>query len=75
MSKKLNAAILGKRVEVANRTSVEVMIHYMNRNRKKAYYVLKPFAIQELAPKLTDPALLKFSNLVELVKRRSIKIL
>jgi hypothetical protein len=75
MSKKLKAAIFGNKVEVANRTSGEVMIRYMDRNRKRAVFVLHPFTAQELAPKLTDPALLNFSNLTELVKKGSIKIL
>ena len=75
MSLKLKQAILSNKVSVRNKTSVEVKIWYRTREGNRATKNLGPFAVTELAPKLTDAARLRTSNLDDLVKRGAIAIL
>lgn len=75
MSLKLQQAIIAEKVSVRNKTAVEVQIWYRTREGARATKIVGPFAIVELAPKLTDAIRLRASNLDSLVKRGAITIL
>ncbi|KKN24306.1 hypothetical protein LCGC14_0896140 [marine sediment metagenome] len=74
MSKKLKAAMMAGTVSIRSKQSGEVSVWYRDREGKRQTVVIGGFTTIELAPKLTDAALLQWSNLSDLVKT-SIEIL
>jgi hypothetical protein len=75
MSKKLKRAMMATNVKVRNKTTGEVMVWYRDRSNKRQTLVLRSYATEELAPKLTDAMMLQWSNLEDLARASLIEIL
>ena len=74
MSKKLKTAILANKVSIRSKQSGEVSVWYRTREGQRSTVVVRGFSTTELAPKLTDAAMLQWSNLDQLVKQGAIEI-
>lgn len=74
MSKKFKAALQSGTVTLRSKSAGEVSVWYIDRSNKRAFTVLRPFATKEMAPKMTDAARLRHSNIEDLVRKGLVAI-
>ncbi len=75
MSKKFKVAIQTGNVTVQSKSAGEVAVWYVDRRNRRVSVVIPSFGTRELAPKLTDPALLRHSNVEDLVRQGRLMVL
>lgn len=73
-SARMTRALRAGKVVIQNRTHAEVVVRYLNHEKKREQKFLAAQAKFELCPKHCPPSYVKFSNVKDLQTRRAVRV-